>query len=332
MKSWRRLLFPVTMGNINLFIKSISATGFCLLLLIYFPTAQLIAQDTILQKTREADSIQSVNKARIRGLMIGGTVVYAGAMTGLYQVWYKDYPQSAFHFYNDNCEWLQIDKVGHSYSAYKIGMAGFESLRWAGVDQKKSAWIGGSMGFVFLTVIEILDGFSAKWGASVGDLVANSIGSAAFISQQLVWNEQRLQIKWSVHLTDHAQFRPEQLGSNFPGRVIKDYNGHTYWLSGNIYSFLKKESRFPKWLNVAVGYGGEGMTGGNYNPSEINGIPLPYFERYRQFYIAPDIDLSRIHTRSQTLNRLLKGLGILKFPLPSLEFSKKGVKFHPLYF
>jgi hypothetical protein len=95
---------------------------------------------------------------------------------------------------------------------------------------------------------------------------------------------------------------------------------------------LGKQSRFPAWLNIAAGYGGDGMTGAVSNPSEVDGKPLPYYNRTRQFYIAPDIDLSRIKTGSQTLNLLLKYLSIFKFPLPAIEFSTKGVKLHPLYF
>lgn len=283
--------------------------------------------------TLSTDSAASeVNKKRLTILIAGGSAIYAGTMIGLYQLWYKDYPQSSFHFINDNDEWLQLDKCGHATTAYYLGMVGYESFRWAGLDKRKSAWYGGSLGFVYLTVIEILDGFSAEWGASGGDLLANTFGSASFISQQLIWDEQRFQIKWSVHFTDYAQYNPKLLGSTYLERAIKDYNGQTFWISGNIHSFLKKESRFPKWLNVAAGYGGEGMTGASSNPSEIDGVPLPYYDRYRQFYFAPDIDLSRIKTRSQTLNLLLKYLGIFKFPMPALEFSKKGVKFHPLYF
>ncbi|MHC1775514.1 MAG: DUF2279 domain-containing protein [Lentimicrobium sp.] len=301
---------------------------FVFLFLIVFGKVMGQQPDTTIIDTTRSE----VNKARLTGLIVGGSVIYAGTMFGLYQLWYKDYPQSSFHFINDNDEWLQLDKCGHATTAYYLGMVGYESFRWAGVGKRKSAWYGGSLGFMYLTVIEILDGFSAEWGASGGDLLANTFGSAAFISQQLIWEEQRFQIKWSVHLTDYAQYNPELLGRNILERVVKDYNGHTYWISANIHSFLKNESRFPKWLNVAAGYGGEGMTGASSNPSEIDGVPLPYFERYRKYYIAPDIDLSKIKTGSQTLNLLLKYLGIFKFPLPTLEFSNKGVKFHAVYF
>ncbi|GAB1403753.1 hypothetical protein MASR1M74_09310 [Lentimicrobium sp.] len=66
------------------------------------------------------------------------------------------------------------------------------------------------------------------------------------------------------------------------------------------------------------------MTGAVYNPDHHLGKPLPYFDRYRQFYLAPDIDLTRINTRNQTLKTVFKMLDFIKIPLPGLQFSEKG--------
>lgn len=298
-----------------------------LLLLVFSFHVKVNAQDVNLSNDSAV-----LNRGRLHGLLIGGGVAYAGSMTGLYHLWYKNYPQSSFHFINDNKEWLFMDKFGHATSTYYIGLIGYESLKWAGVDEQKSAIYGGSIGFFYLTVIEILDGFSKEWGASGGDLIANSAGTALFISQQLVWKEQRIKLKWSFHPTKYAQYNPEQLGSNFATRMLKDYNGQTMWLSANVSSFMPEKSRFPKWLNMAVGYGAEGMTGAIANPSVVDGNFVPGFDRYRQFYFAPDIDLGKIETRYPTLNFMLKLVGFIKVPLPALEINKNGVKFHPVYF
>jgi hypothetical protein len=59
--------------------------------------------------------------------------------------------------------------------------------------------------------------------------------------------------------------RPNVLGENFLQQTLKDYNGQTYWLSINVASFLSDDTRFPKWLNVAVGYGADGLIGGTEN-------------------------------------------------------------------
>jgi hypothetical protein len=187
-------------------------------------------------------------------------------------------------------------------------------------------------GLVCLTSIEIMDGFSEQWGFSTGDMIANTAGTALFIGQQLGWHEQKFVLKYSFHSSPYAQYNPDLLGSTTLQNMVKDYNGQTYWLSANISSLGLQHTRFPKWLNIAAGYGAEGMTGATNNPSEIDGVPVPYSERYRQFYIAPDIDLSRIPVKSKTLKLILNTIGFLKIPMPTIEFNKNGVKFHPLYF
>ena len=52
------------------------------------------------------------------------TTIYGGLMVGLNSLWYKDFPKSDFHFFNDNNEWLQMDKVGHATTAYYVGKFG----------------------------------------------------------------------------------------------------------------------------------------------------------------------------------------------------------------
>lgn len=278
------------------------------------------------------DSLNFDYNKRIKSLIIGESALFALTMTGLYSLWYKDYPMSSFHLYDDNREWLQVDKIAHLGASYFIGKMGYESLKWAGVDDKQAIFWGGSTGSIFLLTIEILDGFSDGWGFSLGDFAANSIGSAMFIGQQLLWKEQKAIIKFSTHLTQYQQYRPDVLGNNLPQRIMKDYNGWTFWLSANIYSFCPEFNWIPKWFNIALGYGADGMIGGYYNLVSYKGNKLPNFERYRQYYISLDIDFKKIKTRNKTLKFLFNTLGYLKVPAPTLEFNKNGINTHLLYF
>lgn len=275
----------------------------------------------------------SLIKKRVLYVVGGQTLVYATSLSILYHAWYKDYPQSKFHWFNDNGEWLQMDKIGHATTAAYFGKFGYETYRWAGIERKKAIWLGGSAGFIFLSIVEVMDGLSSQWGASSGDVIANAAGAGLFISQQLGWNDQRLTLKWSYGPSQFAQYYPKLLGNTTMERALKDYNGQTYWLSGNIKSFLPKKSKFPGWLNVAVGYGANGMVGANYNPGSINGVPIPEFERYRQYYLTFDVDLTRIKTKSHFLKFLFNGLNFIKIPFPTVEFnSKDNVVFHWMYF
>jgi hypothetical protein len=115
--------------------------------------------------------------------------------------------------------------------------------------------------------------------------------------------------------------------------MIKDYNGQSYWISGNISSFLPAGSKFPKWLNIAMGYGAEGMTGASGNTLNQNGQPVPEFPRYRQFFLSLDVDLTRIPTKSKVLKGIFNVLSFIKIPAPAVEYNTLGqFKVHGLYY
>jgi hypothetical protein len=277
----------------------------------------------------QADSTahSSLNKKRLAIVVSSEAALYGGSLVGLNELWYKDYPRSSFHFFDDNHEWQLMDKAGHVTTSYYVGRIGIGFMKWSGVSRKRAIWFGGMLGSLYQTTIEVLDGYSAEWGFSVGDFAANTAGSLLCIGQELAWDDQRIVLKYSFRQSEYAKYRPEILGSNLQENILKDYNGQTYWLSVNPYSFLSEESKFPKWLNIALGYGADGMTGGNFNPPYINkeGTQL-YFDRYPQFYLSLDVDLTRIKTKSKFLKAVFYSIGFIKIPAPALEFNKNGVK------
>lgn len=291
-----------------------------MLFAIQSASGQIMPSDSVLHKKR---------LYAIAGIEGG---LWTASIVGLNYAWYSDYDKASWHTFNDNSEWLQIDKVGHATTAYFLGKIGYDMLRWSGISHKKSIWLGGSLGLMYLTSIEMLDAYSQNWGFSWGDMAANATGAGLYIGQAALWHEQRISLKFGFHLTDYAHYRPNVLGDNFAERMIKDYNGQTYWISGNIYSFLPSKSRFPKWLNVAVGYGGDGMIGGFSNPLEVNGTSVPTFDRYRQYYLSIDVDWTRIPTNSKFLKSFFNIISFVKFPMPAFEFSEKGAAFHSIYF
>jgi len=272
----------------------------------------------------------SLNQKRQNSVFITEAVLASGALIGLNQLWYADYPKSNFHFINDNSEWMQMDKLGHLYSSYHIGRFGAETLNWSGASKKNQLIYGASLGFVFLTAVEVMDGFSAEWGASMGDVVANASGTALYVSQELIWSEQRITPKFSYHKTQYSDFRPDILGSTVSEQILKDYNGQTYWFSANLYSF-SKGSKIPKWLNLALGYGADGMIGENYDNSSLILTLKP--ENFRQFYLSFDVDLTKIETKSHFLKTFFSVFNTIKIPAPTIEYSThSGFKFYAFYF
>ena len=280
-------------------------------------------------------------KKRRIWMVSGANVVgYSGVMIALASTWYSQYDKTGFHTFNDFPEWKQVDKVGHFYSAYIESRASMEMWRWTGVDRKKRIWIGGMSGAVYQTVIEILDGYSAGWGWSWGDFGANIMGSSALVAQELAWNDQRIKFKFSFHRKNYSDpelnHRSDVLfGTSDGERLLKDYNGQTYWASMNLKPFFKN-SNLPEWLSISVGYGAEGLFGGRENiGKDDNGtinFNRPDIKRYRQWFLSPDIDLTKIKTNKSGIKFLFKVLSAFKFPMPSLEFSKGKFKAHALHF
>jgi len=292
--------------------------------LLFFSLFTIITYSQTSSFYQKSDTL---NKKRRNTVILSESILAGGTLLALNQLWYADYPQSNFHLKNDNNDWKQMDKSGHFMTSYYIGKVGMELLDWTGVSKKNQLIYGATLGFSFLTAVEIFDGFSEEWGASPGDILANAAGTGLLVGQELLWDEQRITVKYSFHQTHYAKIRPNTLGENFLQQTLKDYNGQTYWLSANIWSF-NKESSFPKWLNIALGYGAEGMLFGSSSKENL-AIQSPY----RQFYLSLDVDLTKIKTNSEFLKSVFSVINFVKIPAPTLEINtKNGIKLHYLYF
>lgn len=269
----------------------------------------------------------SLNIKRRNAVVLSETVLAGTTLLALNHLWYADFERSKFHTLNDNNEWLQMDKLGHAFSAYQLGRHGAQLLNWSGVSKKNQLIYGSTLGFGFLSAVEVLDGYSSAWGFSWGDIAANATGTGLYIGQELLWKEQRIALKYSFHQTRYAKIRPDKLGHNVLEQVLKDYNGQTYWLSANMHDFFK-DSKVPKWLNMAFGYGANGMLSGVKNTS--NQLLVSDL-RYRQYYLSFDVNLSKIKTDSAFLRMLFNLFNSIKVPFPTLEINKKGCVFHLFY-
>ncbi|WP_420151650.1 DUF2279 domain-containing protein [Spirosoma sp.] len=271
-----------------------------------------------------------INQGRFIGVLVGTAAFYTITLLMLRKQWYKK--KVPFHSFNDNAEWLQMDKVGHAATAYCMSRGGYELMRWSGVNERASILTGGLLALLFQTTLEVYDGHAEGWGFSKGDMLANVAGTALFVGQQYGTGQQVVSMKYGFRKTIFPPYRPNLLGKTTGQQMLKDYNGQQYWLSVNLASVLPVGPSFPRWLNLDFGYSGSGMIGGHENPRVIDkeGNEVK-FTRYRQFFISPDADLSRIGTFSPSLQRFIGTVQFFKIPAPSLEFNRvKGLRFHPL--
>ncbi len=292
-------------------------------LLLQHPLHAQVTDTTTIAKQRHTLAMAGV-----------GAGVYAAGITGLYFLWYKDYPHTPLHLKNDKKAWLQVDKWGHTFSNYQVARGAYYGFKQTGVPENQAVLLGTAYSLTFFSTVEILDGISEKWGFSWSDMAANIGGNALFVAQQYIWHEQRIQLKFSYAPSKYADYYPKLLGHNFIERGLKDYNGQTYWVSINPASFFNNKPAFlPKWLNIAMGYGAKGMIGAYHTPKVIYGKPIPIFKRERQYYLSLDIDLTKIKTRSAFWRHILVLANCLKIPFPTLEYNAEdGWQFHPIMF
>ena len=269
---------------------------------------------------------------RLKKVVLTESLIFAATSVGLYFLWYKKFPKSRFHFIRDGQEWLQMDKFGHATTAYSIANMHYDLMRWSGVNRTSAINTSIITSLAYLSIIELMDGFSRDWGFSGGDMLANLSGAALFAGQQYAWGEQRIGMRFSTHLTPFAKQNPGLLGNNHASRFMKDYNGQTYWLSANIGSFLPANNNFPTWPNIAIGVGANGMTRAKKKDQDQPFSTSYTQKRYRQWYLAPDAALYRIPANNGWNNSFYM-LQFMKFPAPALEWnSKRKFKLHPIYF
>jgi VanZ family protein len=244
-----------------------------------------------------------------------------GLNTALYYAWYNNYNTGKFHTFNDNHEWQGADKCGHAFTTFNIGKSFVTLSNSAGWQSSSQRIIAGSVGLLFMTSIEIQDGFSRGWGFSWGDMGANTLGTTLAITQAIAFkNAYPIQLKYFYTPSSIAQYNPKLLGNTGTERLLKDYNAQSYWLS----IFPKqafKRSKLPAWLGVSLGYKATGMLGAEDNTKFTN----VYYERTRRYYLSVDIDVSQLKTKHNWLHKTLQCVSFIKFPLPVISVDNKGV-------
>ena len=278
-----------------------------------------------------ASAQSAKDNGKIAGIGIGAAALYGGSLVVLNQYWYAHYPKSKFHFFNDNAEWMQMDKFGHFFTSYYEGYAGMTLFQWAGMPAKKAIWYGGTWGLLMQTPIEIMDGFSSEWGFSWGDELANTLGTALLIAEQYAFGQQLIKPKFSTMPSEFAAMNPAEFGNGPIENGLKDYNGQNYWFSYPMNGIFPVKS-LPTWFTISIGFGAKGMLRGTA-ADQRNDPKFSHYERSRQVLLSFDINTANIYTKSIVANEVLTAISWIKVPSPTIEYSRyRGFKAHLLYF
>jgi hypothetical protein len=270
-------------------------------------------------------SQQKKHNTIFSSLAIGAS---ATSFIGLNTLWYKDFPQSKFHFFNDSKEWMQMDKCGHAFTSYQVGRNFYNTLQTSDSNRNRNIFLGGASGLIYLTSIEILDGKSAQWGFSKSDMLANTFGYFLFASQEYFLQQQFISLKFSYQKSAFANMRPETFGRNFQQRLLKDYNGQTYWLSAPLSLNRTSTKRFTRWLCISFGYSIDENLFADNNINSVNN-----FQATREFFFSFDADLKRIEWRRNWMKKIASVINFIKIPSPTIGIRSDGkVKLYPVYF
>ena len=281
-------------------------------ILIVLFSIQISAQKSFFEKS---DSLNAKRLILSSGI-IGATSI--ASITALNAIWYDDFQKTKLHSFNDSKNWLQMDKVGHAYASYHFSEIASKMHRWSGMQTKRSAIIGSSIGWAYQFSIELLDGKSSGWGFSWSDITANTLGCLLFVGQEIAFEKQMVKLKFSYFPSKYAKFRPEVLGSTFSEQLLKDYNAQTYWLSFSPFQF-KKESKL-KWFSLALGYSVDEKLIGDqeyFMSSDMQNI----FRSKRELVLSLDIDVRELPIKKKWLKTILSPFNSIKIPFPSLIWN-----------
>ncbi len=272
----------------------------------------------------------SLHTGRTIAISSGIGATWSGSMIGLNQLWYANVEKAPFHTFDDSRNWMQMDKVGHFYTAYKLNHLTSGMYRWAGIKNSTATWIGAGISVGFQTTLEVFDGYSAAWGFSWYDVIGNTLGTAAYTAQYLIWEEERIVPKFSYSPTEFAAVRPSILGSSFAESLLKDYNGQTYWLSFSPGTFFPK-SNIPKWACLSIGYSTHAKLVGDQD-YYLDGFSGQEYFAEREWVFSLDIDFSKFDIKRPWLKVIVSQFNYLKVPFPAIYLRGGQLRGSLLYF
>jgi len=136
------------------------------------------------------------------------------------------------------------DKTGHFYMSYMLSELFIWDFKRNGV--KKPAPKAALAAMTAMTLVEIGDATSSKYGFSYEDLIADGLGVAAswLLASSPTWND-RINIR--------MEYWPSN-GYNLKNDAVSDYSGmkHLIALRGDGFEFLNDTPL--KWLELQTGY------------------------------------------------------------------------------
>ena len=280
----------------------------------------LLCQDVFSQN----DSLK-VSKKRV--FIVGSSFTVALGASYLYiqDSWWAE-QQIGFHFDNgaDLTYALNVDKLGHFMGGLQSADIFSSSMRWAGMNHKKSLFYGAAFGAGLQLAIEMKDAYAPFWGFSKLDLAFGSAGALWPIAQYYNDAFRAIDFKFSYYKHSDVYWDLErQRGKEINKYAWQDdYPNQTYWAAFDVNYFVKT-CCWPEWLNIAIGFGLDDSQY-LYNNTKTGGK--------NEWYVALDYDIPKMlkNWNTKVGQKVKNWLNYIHFPSPTIRISPK-VEFYPLF-
>lgn len=295
--------------------------AFCkyLLTILLLNSLNSFSQTEITSKNRDSLQVPTsftlkehpkrIEKNEIDYLKVGAIAgVTVGAFWWLHNyqanAWWKD-QRGPFHFADDWEYAMFADKLGHFFDGAFVQTLYQGAFEWAGFRKTTSVWIGAGFSILYMTDIEIEDGFATTWGFSPGDQLFNVAGAMYPVAQHYFEPLKNYNMKWSYYPSE------ELTSGNKHGAFLDDYNGQTYWLTVDVHNLLPKKAKkfWPQVIDIVFGYGVEHYT--------------DFDKRYQNWYFGFDLNWEKIIPGDSSFMLWFKNVlnHFRFFPLPVMRFN-----------
>ena len=252
--------------------------------------------------------------------VLGGSYLYVE------NSWWSD-KQIPFHFDDgsDLTYALNVDKVGHFMGGLEAADFFSSSMKWAGMNERKSLWYGAAFGSGLQLAIEMKDAYAPYWGFSKWDLALGSAGSFWPVAQYYNDDLKAINFKFSYYKQSNIYWDLDKQRGKETNKYAwqDDYPNQTYWVTFDVNHFVET-CCWPDWLNVAVGFGIDDTQYLNARDSKTGGN--------NEWYIALDYDVPKLLKKwnSPAGKKIKHWLNYFHFPAPTIRISPK-LELYPLF-
>jgi hypothetical protein len=292
------------------------------------PPDSTVAVDTVATSVDSLQTTDSVvtaaipasrceaNKAQVQASRVGVGTVFVGGNALLYRyfkrAWWSGAKAEHFFFRSDwDEDFRDQDKFGHMLGGYHLARIGNALLRDACASRSHALWWSAAYATAFQLQIEIWDGKYEKYGFSYPDLLANTLGMAWSVAQEM--NPPLRAIKPTISYSRSAAMRNAK---NIPGelRPSLDYSGQTYWVSADINALLPPQAKpyWPAFLRVSAGHSItdwiDARTGANMRAQ-------------RKILLTIDFDPEKLPGDNHIWKTFKRNLSYIHLPSPALQLT-----------